>query len=71
MFQSKEVYWVFEDLYDTTPVKIHKGSCGNVKRKGNAKTTYWHGPFDFQTAQELAKKLSKTNGWQRANCCMR
>lgn len=68
---STDVYWVSEDLADATPVKVHDESCGYVKRKTNTTTTQWHGPFDLQTAESTAAKLSKTKGWHRAQCCMR
>jgi hypothetical protein len=63
-------YWVFEDLMNATSVKIHRSSCGNVTRSERTSTTRWHGPYDLETAESVAKRLSRSKGWDYAKCCM-
>jgi hypothetical protein len=70
MPSTEKIYWVFEDLDDATPVKIHKETCRFVQRRTNATTTQWYGPLNLQEAESAAAKLSKTNGWHRAKCCL-
>jgi hypothetical protein len=67
---ENQAYWVFEDKEDATSVKIHKSTCGNVERLGKTSTTRWHGPYDLKTAQQVAKNLAKSKGWDYAKCCM-
>ena len=63
-------YFFYEDLVNSTSVKIHQKKCGYVKNE-STDTTKWHEFETLDEAESKAKELSNQygKGWKLAECC--
>lgn len=65
-------YMIYEDLENATPIKIHVDYCMYVDKSSSAKTSKWHGPYDYAEGEKVAEGLSEkyNKGWRAAQCCL-
>ena len=62
---------IMVDKVDADPVTIHKDSCTYyTDRKPDATTTVWCQVDTLEDAEELARRLERSYGAKRADCCL-
>src|SRR5438552_2371356 len=66
-------YYVSEDLVNASGPRVHAESCGNyARRKPNATTMKWHGPFaTSDAALAHAERIARGSNSAAVHSCVR